>query len=525
MIRRTGGGLFGRGAKAMAVVLASAFALSACGSGTAGSDQKTPAATKSDTITATVAYASRDFAPATTSGALPLAGNWHVVEPLYALDYSTFEVFDSLADGDPEQVSDTEYVVTLRDGAKFSDGTDVTPADVVKSYERTTAEGSLYITMLDFIDSVEAKGDNQVVFKLKYAFPMFKQRLALIRVTPASASDDDLKKMPIGSGPWKYVEITDQQVKFEKNDQYNGDYPAQTEKMTWNVKVDDTARITEMQAGKTDVMEMVPANAFTTLENSGSEMKTTQGFNQAFIMFNTKKKPFDDKRVRQAVFYAIDVDKLIKDSMLGQAEAATSYLPESFPYYHKAKNVYTKDLDKAKALLAEAGVTDTVKFTLYTTDATWITSLAPQIKNDLAEIGFDVDVQSLASAALYPNVADKDDFSMILAPGDPSVFGNDPDLLMNWFYGDNAWTQKRTHWKESEAFTELHQYMDAALAATSDDERQEQWNKCYDLLSEELPLYPLFHRKTTTAVKKGVFSTYDPIGSTGLNFLKAKLAE
>ncbi|MFR5100343.1 MAG: ABC transporter substrate-binding protein [Bifidobacterium pseudocatenulatum] len=72
--------------------------------------------------------------------------------------------------------------------------------------------------MLSFIDSITAQGDNKIDFKLKYAFTLFKERMSLVHIVPASQSDADLKKMPIGSGPWKYVEITDQQVKFDKND-------------------------------------------------------------------------------------------------------------------------------------------------------------------------------------------------------------------------------------------------------------------------------------------------------------------
>lgn len=508
---------------AVAAAVASLMLLSGCGGGTQTA-AKTGTAV-ADTITAQVAYASRDFSPSTTSGALPMAANWHVTEPLYALDYSTYEPYAALAKGDPEKVSDTEYVVTLRDGAKFSDGTAVTANDVVSSYQRTTATGSLYISMLDFIDSVEAKSDTQVTFKLKKAFPLFKQRLALIQIVPSSMSDADLKDKPIGSGPWKYAEITDQQVKFERNDLYNGSYPAQAKNMVWNVTVDDTARVTAMQGGKTDIMEMVPAQALQTLQSSGSELKTAQGFNLPFLMFNTKKKPFDDKRVRQAVFYAIDVDELISNQMSGQAEAATSFLPKDSQYYHQAKNVYTKDTAKAKELLAEAGVTTPISFTLYTTDHSWITQLAPQIKNDLAEIGMNVDIQSMKSSALYPPITDKDDadYSMVLAPGDPSVFGNDPDLLMNWWYGDNAWTKQRSFWKGSDGYNQLHELMDKATAASSDSERQKYWNQCFDLLSEELPLYPLFHRKTTTAVRKGAFSSWEAIGSTGINLVKAKL--
>lgn len=508
-----------------AVALTGSLALTACSGGgsQSGSDD---ASANTDTITAAVAYSSRDFHPSTTSGALPLGGNWHVTEPLYAIDYSDYSVFNALAAGEPEQVSDTEYVVTIRDGAVFSDGTAVTADDVVSSYERTTAEGSLYISMLDFIESVEATADNQVTFHLTQAFPMFKERLALIQVVPSSATDEDLTAMPIGSGPWKYVEITDEQVVFERNDLYNGDYPAAAQNMVWNVTVDDTARVTAMQGGEVDVMEMVPAEAFSTLESAGAELKTVQGFNTAFIMFNTQQEPFDDARVRQAVFYAIDVEALVENNMSGQAEAATSFLPADFPYYNEAANVYTKDLEKAQALLEEAGVTEPLTFTLYTTDHSWITSLAPQIQSDLEALGWTVDIQSQASSALYPNVTDFEGatYSMVLAPGDPSVFGNDPDLLMNWWYGDNSWTQTRTFWKDSEGYTQLHELMDQALAASSDSERQEYWNQCYDLLSEELPLYPLLHRTTTTAIKSGVFSNFDSIGTTGLSFVKAELS-
>ena len=510
----------------IAAGVAALMMLSGCGGAKSHKAAKAKTAVK-DTITAQVAYASRDFAPSTTSGALPMAANWHVTEPLYALDYSNFKVFNALAKGEPKKISDTEYEVTIRDAAKFSDGTEVTAGDVVSSFKRTTAKGSLYISMLDFIDSVEAKDNRHVIFKLKKAFPLFKQRLALIQIVPTAKSDADLKNMPIGSGPWKYVSITDNQVKFERNDLYNGKYKAQTKKMVWNVTVDDTARVTAMQGGKTDVMEMVPAQAFNTLKASGSELKTAQGFTLPFVMFNTKQKPFDDKRVRQAALYAIDVNKLITNQMSGQGEPATSFLPKNYANYHKAKNVYTKNIAKAKSLLKEAGVSGPLKFTLYTTDHTWITQLAPQIKNDLAEIGMDVEIKSMKSSALYPQITDRDDanYSMVLAPGDPSVFGNDPDLLMSWWYGDNAWTRQRTFWKNSEGYAKLHKLMDEALEASKPADRQKYWNQCFDLISDEVPLYPLFHRKTTTAVKKGALAEWNAIGSTGINLVKAKLTK
>lgn len=145
---------------AVAAILAGGMVVAMAGCGGSSATAGATGTSIPDTITTEVAYASRDFMPNTTSGALPMSANWHVVEPLYALDYTTYKTFPALAKGAPQKVSDTEYVITLRDGAKFSDGTPVKASDVVSSFKRSTAEGSLFISMLDFIDSVEAKGDN-----------------------------------------------------------------------------------------------------------------------------------------------------------------------------------------------------------------------------------------------------------------------------------------------------------------------------------------------------------------------------
>ena len=205
--------------------------------------------------------------------------------------------------------------------------------------------------------------------------------------------------------------------------------------------------------------------------------------------------------------------------MGGLATPITSFLPENHPNYHKAKMVYTKDVKKAKSLLAEAGVSN-LDITLNTTDHSWITKLAPLIQQDLAAVGINATIKSDASSAMYPNVTDVPNptFDVVLAPGDPSVFGNDPDLLMSWWYGDNDWTQKRTQWKDSEGYNRLHAEMDKAVRATG-KEQQELWNNCFDIISEEVPLYPLFHRKVVGAWDDSKLEGYQPIALTGLSFL------
>ncbi|WP_348967317.1 ABC transporter substrate-binding protein [Actinotignum sanguinis] len=309
--------------------------------------------------------------------------------------------------------------------------------------------------------------------------------------------------------------------KFSPNENYNGQFPATAEAMQWEILKDDTARTTAFQQGTVDVIEAAPADAEALIKGAGGVIDAVQGFNLPFLLFNTKKAPLDNNKVRQAFFYAIDTDKLISNALSGNAKAAKSFLPESHPNFHEASTVYTYNPEKAKELLKEAGV-ENLDIKLLTTDHPWITALAPQIKNDLAAVGINATIESQASSALYANNLDVDNptFDVTLAPGDPSVFGQDPDLLLSWWYGDNTWTKKRTQWGGSEKFKELHQYMDKAVTLEGDAQQQE-WNKAFDLVSEEVPLYPLFHRQMLTAYYPDKVTNFSPISTTGLDFINA----
>lgn len=512
--------MFQRKRALTAVIAAVALTLSACGGSDSSTDSGAAAGGGSGNgqITMGVAYETTNYHPSTTSSALAMGTNWHVVEGLYELDMSNYEVYPALASDAPTAVSDTEMEIKLRDGAKFSDGTAVTTADVVSSFERAMTEGNLYATMLDFIDTVEAKDDTTVTIKLKEPFSLAEQRLAIVKIVPEAATDDELTSMPIGSGPYKYESITDSQVTAVPNENYNGPKPAGAEKLVWDVIKDDTARTTAGTSGTIDVMEAVPAANAGMLEAAGMTVDEVDGFNLPFLLFNTEKEPFNDPKVRQAFFYAINTQQLIDNNMDGKAKAAKSFLPESHPNYHEAANVFTYDQEKAKSLLKEAGV-DGLNITLLTTDHPWISDLAPQIKNDLEAVGVTVNLQTEASASLYSNHLDVDNptFDVAIAPGDPSVFGNDPALLINWWFGDNVWTQKRTFWQQSDKakYDELQSLISDATKLEG-DEQQQKWDEALDLISEEVPIYPLFHRTMITAYNANKLENFKSIGTTGL---------
>ena len=478
------------------------------------------------TLTAAVAYEGSDPNPIGTSSGVFLAAGWHVFEGLYELNMHTYRAECGLAADAPVQIDDLEYEVTLREDTVFSDGSPLTSADVVNAFERN-GESDLYGAFLSFITAVSAPDERTVRFKLNAPMgSVLQERLALVRVFPATLTDEELATKPVGSGPWCYETINAAdggRISFTANHRYTGPWPATCERMEWSVLLDDTRRTDELIDKDVMVMEAAPVVRAEELADAGATVEWVPGFNLPFLMFNCEKPPFDDVRVRQALLYAIDVDSLIGTYMAGHARAATSLLPDYFRHYHRAATVYSYDPEKARKLLAEAGV-DELALSLRAND-NWVSTLAPAIAEDWKAVGVTAEVVLLDTTALFADLSTEPEpgtllpFDVVLSPGDPSCFGNDADLIISWWYGDNVWTRARSRWATTPAFAEVAELLAEARSKTSEDEQQPLWNQCFDIIAAEVPLYPLFHRETATAWWTAQLDDYDPISATGLNFL------
>ena len=478
------------------------------------------------TLTAAVAYEGSDPNPIGTSSGVFLAAGWHVFEGLYELNMHTYRAECGLAADAPVQIDDLEYEVTLREDTVFSDGSPLTSADVVNAFERN-GESDLYGAFLSFITAVSAPDERTVRFKLNAPMgSVLQERLALVRVFPATLTDEELASKPVGSGPWCYETINAAdggRISFTANHRYTGPWPATCERMEWSVLLDDTRRTDELIDKDVMVLEAAPVVRAEELADAGATVEWVPGFNLPFLMFNCEKPPFDDVRVRQALLYAIDVDSLIGTYMAGHARAATSLLPDYFRHYHRAATVYSYDPEKARKLLAEAGV-DELALALRAND-NWVSTLAPAIAEDWKAVGVTAEVVLLDTTALFADLSTEPEpgtllpFDVVLSPGDPSCFGNDADLIISWWYGDNVWTRARSRWATTPAFAEVAELLAEARSKTSEDEQQPLWNQCFDIIAAEVPLYPLFHRETATAWWTAQLDDYDPISATGLNFL------
>ena len=498
--------------------------LAACGSSSDTSKESTGAVNKDLSIEAGISYSlSTGFDPMSSSGATPLAANLHIFEGLVELHPATREPYNALAKEDPTKVDDKTYRVTIRDGAKFHDGSPVTTDDVVYSFERVLdpANKALFAQFIFFIDSVKKVDEKTVEFKLNTAFAGFGPRISVVKIVPKAVASADQKAFdakPIGTGPYKFVSAAkDDKIVFARNDDYNGPKPALAKDMTWLLLSDASARVTAMQSGRVQAIEDVPYLDVDALKGK-VDVESVQSFGLMFLMFNLTKAPFDKKEVRQALHYALDKDAIIKTALLGNGEAATSYFQTTHPSYSKASTVYAYDAEKAKSLLSAAGVSG-LKLTLTSTDTAWVKDVIPLIKKNWDAIGVTTTLEPLASAAVYaPEKVGGLNYDVVAAPGDPSVFGNDADILLSWFFRGDTWAKNRFAWSGSAEYKEVQTKLTAALAASEADAKG-LYKEIVDIIAEQAPLYPIFHRKLPTAWDSKKLTGFQPLPTTGVSFI------
>lgn len=468
---------------------------------------------------------STGFDPIAASGATPQAANNHLFEGLVDLHPATRQAYLALAASDPKKVDDTHWEVEVKQGATFHDGTPVTVDDVVWSFNRTLdpASKSLFAGFIPFIKAVSTKDDKTVAFELKTPFAGFKERIAVVKVVPKALTDTAEKAKafdakPIGSGPYKFVSATkEDKIVFAKFDGYKGQYPARSNNMTWLLIADGSARVNSIPS-RAQAIEDVPYLDIDSLKSKVT-VEAVQSFGLLFLMFNTAKAPFSDKRVRQALFYATDAQSVINKALLGNATPATSYLPKNHPAYHQAATQYSYNPDKAKQLLSDAGASN-LTLRLTSTQNSWIDKCMPLIKENWDAIGVKTTLDIVPSATVYSaqRADGGGDFDVVCASGDPSVFGNDADLLLSWFYRAGVWPTARYRWTGTPEYKQVQDLLAQAASADAAKAKDLQ-GQIIDLVAEQVPLYPLFHRKLPTAWDPTQLDGFQPLPTTGLSFI------
>lgn len=523
-LRRTAG---------ISLALVAALAVSACSGPSSSSDagQKSGAA---DSIEVAIGYNNTSsWDPLNTGSAFAMAAEDHVYEGLWDDEPVTRKPYAALAAEMPADVNATEWTVKLRDGATWHDGKPVTADDVVYSFGRVLAEDPLVLTHSFFagwLDSVTKVDDQTVSIKLKFPFPAALDRFAIVKIMPKHVFEgkpDDFLAAPtnaVGSGPYK---VTDSQessfTSFARHDAYNGPLEPEFKTMRWNASVDSAARISLLMSNGVEIADNIPPETVDSLGKAGLDVKGVDSMNLLGLAFNTSKKPFNDKRVRQALRMAIDTEKLIDVALNGQATPATGFLQESSQQYNKAATQFDYNPEKAKQLLAEAGVKN-LKVRLLSTDISWTKVADNAIKESWDAIGVDTTLDIKDTGTFNTLVASGDPADVLAFSGNPTQFGPDADLNIRWFYSTSTPFLPWNGWDKTPEYAALSAKLDAAQRETDKAKHDQLVNESMDMIAEEAVIYPVLHMKLFTAWHPDGLTDVTPLDIPGVSLLGAKRA-
>jgi peptide/nickel transport system substrate-binding protein len=497
--------------------------LAACG----GSSDSSAKAIKGPVISAQ-SLAATTLDPHTAAQIAGITIVLYAYEGLYGKSpQPPYDVEPQLATGDPEEVGADAVRVKLRAGATFHDGSPVTPKDVAASFQRVLDPdtASLLAGYLSMVDRVEPDGADAVLIELKFPSALLRDRLALVKIMPAALAAEKpgarvFNAKPVGSGPYRITSVSNdlRAVRMERFDGYEGPVDVALEEIGLDSIPDDQARVAALQTNRIAAMVDPPFSGIDRLNDQPAiDAGGKLSFQQSILMFNNGKKPFDDPRVRRAIFHAIDREAITKAVFFGHAEAATSFLPTNNPDYKKPTTSLAYDPEQARSLLAEAGVPN-LDFHINLNNLGWLTPQAPLLQSQLEAVGINVTIRQGETESLVKYVTDGS-YDSWFTVTDPSVFGNnDGEFLIQWVYGNLA---SFMYWTDP-ASKRMAGLIDRAVHSTSDAEVKQLVGTMQDLIAQEAPAFPLHHRDATAAWSTGVDLDIDPV--YGVNLLEARLA-
>ena len=346
---------------------------------------------------------------------------WQIYDSLIYLDEAG-TVYPGLALSWAFSNENKTVTFKLRPNVQFHDGTPFNAAAVKFTVERHLAPATASPTgwILGPIDHVEAIDDLTVAYHYKTPFVALWVGLSYSYCAPISPAGvkkfgDQFGRNPVGTGPFKFVKWEpDKGITLARNEAHDWATPMYANKgapyldgATYVVIPEDATRLAALQSGEVDMIsgtDSVPIDKVRQLEKmDGIKVYKRPAVGLYYSYINTKIKPLDDVRVRKAINYAVDKQKMIALVLDGNGKPAYGPIGSAFGYYDPAieKIGYDHDLDKAKALMKEAGQEQGFAITYLVIENPIYRRVAEVVQQDLAQINIKVEIQAYPVGELF----------------------------------------------------------------------------------------------------------------------------
>jgi dipeptide transport system substrate-binding protein len=457
-----------------------------------------------------------------------------VFNRLVEFEPGTTKVIPGLAEKWDVSDDGLTYTFHLRKGVKFHSNKTFKPTrefnadDVIATFNRmwkaddpySKVSGGAYdyfndMGMPDLLKSIDKVDDHTVKFTLNKPEAPFIANMAMdfaaihskeyMDAMMKAGTPEQVDQAPIGTGPFRFVDYQkDAVIRYEANPSY-GRGKQKLDKLVFAITPDATARIAKLQAGECQIAPYPnPADLPKLKADPKLKVEEQEGLNVGYLAFNVEKKPFDDKRVRQALNMAIDKNAIIKAVYQGQGKPAKNPIPPTIWSYDEAIKPYPYDPKKAAELLKEAGVSN------LTTDLWYMPvqrpynpdakKVAELMQSDLAKVGITAELKTFEWGEYRKRLqAGEHQMGLLGWTGD----NGDPDNFMGVLLSCGSARpggQNIAKWCNKD-FSDL---IDQAKQTADRGKRTELYKKAQEIFHDEAPWFPIAHSIVSVPMSKKV---------------------
>jgi ABC-type transport system substrate-binding protein len=406
------------------------------------------------------------------------------------------------------------YRFALVPGVTFSDGSPLTASDVAGTIERvldpaTRSQGAQYYRGIRgaraFIDGkaehvagLTAPDPGTVAFELERPDALFLHKLALLfaAVVPAErarALGEDFTTQPLGSGPFVLREWRrGERIVLARNPRYRVPDRPYLDGFVQQIGVNAELAWLMFESGELDLTGIPPADFPVVVRDQARADQLVHGttLTTMYVGLNCQMPPLDDRRVRQAMNYAVDKDDVL-ELLNGRGVAARGIVPPEMPAYQPGITGYAYDPERARDLLREAGKADGFATELWTQSGDTDIKIAQKIQQDLAAVGITMGIKQVAWSPFLEAIRQPETVPMFDLGWNADF--PEPSNFLHTLFHSTQWDANNHMFYESD---EVDRLLDRALALGDAAERARLYAEAEHRIVEDAPMIFLYYPVT-----------------------------
>ena len=400
------------------------------------------------------------------------------------------------------KVSPKETLIKIKNDIKFSNGETLTIDDVLFSLERAKASPKMSQDLY-MIESFEKVDDRTLKINTLYDAGNLLHKLASggVAIVNKKALEKDENNI-IGTGMFKLKEwVAGEKLVLERNEFFK-DSKSNIDTLVVKFVPEANSRMIMLETGEIDLArDLLPLDFKKISEDTKFTTVEVETPSNMFLGFDLRNELLADKRVRQAIAYAINNEDLVKTVFNGSASVATSPVPKITTGHNENSNNYPQNIEKAKQLLAEAGYPNGFNIELFVSEDNQRIDMAVIIQDNLKKIGINAEIKTFQWAA-YVSTIENPNIIKPLFIMSWNISNDDPDeVLYPLYHSSQIDAHTNVVFYKNEKFDNL---ISEARETTDKEKRMKLYEEAQDIIQEDLPHYTLVYPKQNFAYKASI---------------------